>query len=344
MVQSRDSTPDWRIMGRDAFLLGAGFSKAVSEHMPLMDDLGQVPMHFRGDWPRGLIRSMNFEELLTFLSTNQPWLSEADNLHNRATFLETSQQIAGRLAIQEGKTLSDPIPDWLLAFVARLHDDGASVISLNYDTLIEHAWTEQRRQEEPELNAVASHASLYAVPIQSALARTRLVRDPYAGSETLRLMKLHGSTNWCYSGSEMATGEEIYDRGLTPGWRVAELPRDVREASIDKVPLLVPPTLGKSPFFVNETVRSVWKVASRSFRESERVFSLGYSLPESDHNMLGLLRSSLGRDYQSIHVINRSEDVGLRYERMLNVVTKVDTTYATSGVSAFVNDYLDSRV
>jgi hypothetical protein len=331
-------------MGRDAFLLGAGFSKAVSEHMPLMEELGQVPMHFRGDWPRGLIRSMSFEELLTFLSTNQPWLSEADNLQNRATFLEASQQIAGRLQIQEGKALSEPIPEWLSAFVSRLHEDAASVVSLNYDTLIEHAWTEQRRQEEPDLNAVASHASLYAVPIQSALARTRLVRDPFAGSETLRLMKLHGSTNWCYSGSEMASGEEIYDRGLPPGWRVAELPRDVRDVSIDKVPLLVPPTLGKSPFFVNETVRSVWKVASRSFREAERVFALGYSLPESDHNMLGLLRSSLGRDFQSIHVVNLNEDVGPRYERLLNVVTKVEAQYTTRGVSAFVSDYLDSRI
>jgi hypothetical protein len=142
----------------------------------------------------------------------------------------------------------------------------------------------------------------------------------------------------------MASGEEIYDRGLPPGWRVAELPRDVRDVSIDKVPLLVPPTLGKSPFFVNETVRSVWKVASRSFREAERVFALGYSLPESDHNMLGLLRSSLGRDFQSIHVVNQNEDVGPRYERLLNVVTKVEAQYTTRGVSAFVSDYLDSRI
>jgi hypothetical protein len=54
---------------------------------------------------------MSFEELLTFLSTNQPWLSEADNLQNRATFLEASQQIARRLQIQEGKALSEPIPN-----------------------------------------------------------------------------------------------------------------------------------------------------------------------------------------------------------------------------------------
>jgi hypothetical protein len=160
-------------MSSDVFLLGAGFSKAVSDEMLLLDELGRVSYHLSGEWPRGLLRSMNFEELLTYLSQNQPWLPDTANLHNRATFMELSQGIAARLMVQEGKALSATLPDWLASFVTRLHEDQAVVISLNYDTLIEHAWTERLRERDPKLEVVGSHAPVYGVPIPSALGRTQ---------------------------------------------------------------------------------------------------------------------------------------------------------------------------
>jgi hypothetical protein len=62
----------------EVFLLGAGFSKAISSQMPLTTELShQILERFTGDIP-GVIRSMiaeDFEKALTFLSQYKPWLN-----------------------------------------------------------------------------------------------------------------------------------------------------------------------------------------------------------------------------------------------------------------------------
>jgi hypothetical protein len=45
-----------------------------------------------------------------------------------------------------------------------------------------------------------------------------------------------------------------------------------------------------------------------------------------------------------MHVVNRNKDAGDRYKRLLDVVTKVDVAYESTGISTFVGDYVASRV
>src|ERR1700722_15905000 len=85
--------------GNDAFLLGAGFSHAVSEVMPLTNALGlEIASRLtRQGHNTTLLQGLygnNFEAWLTQLAEGRPWASEADNLRERAMFLDASSQVA----------------------------------------------------------------------------------------------------------------------------------------------------------------------------------------------------------------------------------------------------------
>jgi hypothetical protein len=189
---------------------------------------------------------------------------------------------------------------------------------------------------------VLAHSPFYAIPIQGALSRTQLVPSPHRDEGVGRLIKLHGSLNWRYSGSDRAVGEEIYDIGLVPGWTDSPLNTAAVAAAPDKVPLVIPPTLEKSPFFINETVRGLWRLAKRALKKSGHWYVIGYSLPDGDHNMLGLLRNAIQGSPKLITVVNRDEAVAERYRRALRGLENIrfDVGFVDAGAEAFASAYL----
>jgi len=224
---------------KDLFLLGAGFSKAVSSHMPLLNELSSAISFFAQTERSVDDIETNFEKVLTFLAERQPWLSEAENLRNRATFLEISGKISRALASMQNKALSEDMPRWLQGLLLRWRQDETWVITLNYDTLIEKAYTELRlRGNEPQLSAIMAHRGLYPFPVESVLSRTQLLLG-HEENVGFKLLKLHGSLNWVYSGSD-ASGETIYDLGIPTGWNAKPLEQHVLVNAIDKVPLVIP--------------------------------------------------------------------------------------------------------
>jgi|ERR1022692_3368433 hypothetical protein len=117
----------------DVFLLGAGFSKAVSREMPLTNDLAEndAIKSFIG---RTLVRSKDVESILTLLSESQPWLTEDENLRNRADFIQFSQTINYTIrdyqmaAIREGN--GSP-PDWLASLVSKWTENKATILGIS---------------------------------------------------------------------------------------------------------------------------------------------------------------------------------------------------------------------
>ena len=92
----------------DVFLLGAGFSKAVSDSMPVMAELSAA-LRQRVELPHYVIAlGDNVEHWMTYLSQPQPWISQADNLHHKATFLNLTQEIGTVLNERTGKCGAQP--------------------------------------------------------------------------------------------------------------------------------------------------------------------------------------------------------------------------------------------
>jgi hypothetical protein len=338
---------------KDVFILGAGFSKAICEHMPLLNDLYPATLAYRlahgqhvdlgteKDDDTGSPRVVEDLELfLSFLAQEQPWLTEAENFRNRAEFLEVSRAIAAIILDSQNLAVRDDMPHWLADLIRAWHRDQPVVITFNYDALVEKAASAIIIEKEQPF----PYSLLYPVPITNILLRT-------AGTygvepvETFRLLKLHGSLNWYYSGSSSFYGEQIYDILLKGGWSPdhTDSEEELEERAIDKVPLIVPPTLNKSLYFNNETVRSQWILARRALADAARIFIIGYSLPQGDlivNFMLALVESEAT-------IIPVNPDVSLS-ERLAEVFPRerIDTTYLglESAVQSFAETYdRDSR-
>ena len=81
----------------DVFLLGAGFSKAVSDSMPVMAELSEA-LRKRVELPHYVTAlGDNVEHWMTYLSQPQPWITQAANLQHKATFLTLTQEIGAVL-------------------------------------------------------------------------------------------------------------------------------------------------------------------------------------------------------------------------------------------------------
>ncbi|WP_298446370.1 hypothetical protein, partial [Ferrimicrobium sp.] len=126
----------------DVFILGAGFSKAVNEGFPLAAGLREPIRTQLGKQlgsevqPRG---GEQFEQWLSRLAEDQPYLSPDTNLERSAAFLRVSKKISEILTDHENKVLDNSEPEWLAKLIATWHIRQATVISFNYDNLIEAA-------------------------------------------------------------------------------------------------------------------------------------------------------------------------------------------------------------
>ena len=315
-------------MANDVFVLGAGFSKAIHTDMPLLGGLGTEvlkrlgvsrPLHVPDRLDLG-----DFEGWLSVLADEQPWRTEAENLEARATYLKITGIMRTVLLERVRQARLAPCPDWLLRIVSRWHRDEAAVITLNYDPLVEAAFAEAARLAGGEWTNDTSHAQVYPKP----MTPTASVRGAVFGAtqvRTLKLLKLHGSLNWLYSGRSSFYGETIYDDSVIRSW--APAPSEEYGDAADKVPLIVPPTVGKSGFFENESVRAQWRSAFVALRGASQVFCLGYSLPQGDLLLKNLLTAGVSAGSQ-IAPVDISRDTFVRYE----------TVFGANTTSAFIKD------
>lgn len=139
----------------------------------------------------------NVEHWLTLLAEPAPWLSSSEQQRNSALFTDVSWAIYELLnAAQIRASVVSP-PTWLFPLVKYWHRTQSTVITFNYDCLVELAYCDAVSYELPPGGARAS--DLIGIPITPAALRTASVygrRKP----TTFRLLKLHGSLDWWYSG------------------------------------------------------------------------------------------------------------------------------------------------
>jgi hypothetical protein len=224
------------------YVIGAGFSKAVNAAMPTVDELGkEVLPYVTREVVDDRLLTERFEEWLSFAAGDAPWLSEPERLALRSVFLEASRGVASVIGGKEVVTRTAALPEWLAQLVVHWHQTRAAVVTFNYDTLIESAYTQVVRVKVGTLegNSV-SPLQLYRIPIASPWSRVGGAWGPTL-APTFGILKLHGSRDWFYTGSDSFSGEPIYGTYFGQGWQPKEggYP-DYLTAGL--VPLVVPPT------------------------------------------------------------------------------------------------------
>ncbi|MYJ78639.1 MAG: hypothetical protein F4047_10960 [Caldilineaceae bacterium SB0670_bin_27] len=336
---------------RDVFILGAGFSKAIATQMPTMVELGeQVRERLSGevDLASAIPASLgdNIELWMTFLSQPQPWLREPDIDLHRSLGGRIRQSIAEVIEKHTASAATATAPDWLSQLILTWHQRQAVVVTLNYDTLVEKT---ARDLQVAEKKSALHPSDIYPPYFTNIASRSGagLWGSEYPAS--FRLLKLHGSVNWHYSGREDFHGETIFFSDVPefgPPDDVAArdaATRRLRDMAADKETLLIPPVAEKTTYFNNETVRALWKDAANALQHAAECYIIGYSLPISDLGMRFFLAGNTPDADTPVNVVDIEMSVLDRYREFLR---RPDIGSAYVGldnpVVRFARDYADT--
>ena len=310
----------------DVFILGAGFSRAINDSMPMMSNLTEaVRANDCIDLPPPLkdLENRKYMEIeenvelwLTYLYHRQPWLHDDFNDLNQRVANKIIAYITELIEAGTVTTLQSPPQSWLMTLVNQWHQDRASVITLNYDTLVESI----ARAHGIEL------AQLYA----SGSSR-----------ETFEFIKLHGSVNWIRSEDDGDSGIGNYLE-VEP-WSDQHNPNDSDiPALTDADSFIIPPLTEKSTYYENTAIRRLWQRAGEAIDAATRVFVIGYSLPSSDTAMQLFLMRSLLDESTPWYLINTDSGALSHYNSLLPRYRFIDSFILEEDpVSKFVSCYPD---
>jgi hypothetical protein len=241
------------VISNDVLILGAGFSRAISDSMPLTDELGQAAIEFAdlagnpGLPGRPFSPAFSFESWLSLLAEDQPHLSEAENLANAALFAQLQAAIHSVLTERESKALGQPAPQWLFELITLLHHRHATVLTLNYDTLVEAGVASLGILGPPGNGAITTNDILQNMPPLPTTFGFRFGGDL---SSTFRLLKLHGSLDW-FAASRDPSGASLgrLEMLSTFGKPVLVSEEYRRQQLPGREPFIIPPAAGKSSYY-----------------------------------------------------------------------------------------------
>jgi hypothetical protein len=312
-----------------AWILGAGFSKAISDEMPTMAELGRAiccrliadkrleallnPAELvaisAGNVPLG-----DVEIWLTSLASPQPFLTQSENLARASLSVGLAGTIAAEVTDCQSRVGGSAMPDWLASLLTLWHYGEDAVLTLNYDTLIEAAMRELHLYGRGYLGTHTNpwHA-LREFPRVMPTDGARL-----GGSEpplTFELLKLHGSTNWFIlaDGAEVCRADE-----LLPQWSsgVPGVPHYLAAAMRGATPAVLIPTADKGSSYSRPVFANIWQAARKQLSTATELVLFGYSLPQSDSSMRALLLKSLQPDVEVTIVDPDASNVRLRLQQL----------------------------
>lgn len=318
---------------RPFVLLGAGFSKAISDAMPVMWELAPRVLHKLELPPTTLDRfARDLEQWLSFLSADQPWLSDAENLSNRALFVRAAEAVRDVIEVAESKATSGPCPSWLMRLVVDWCATEATVVTFNYDLLVERVITELRLAD--------FWPDVYRTPLVDRTASLQAGMT-YGHAEppgnVLGLIKLHGSINWGFSGLNSAVGEAPCLMGRARSWSaqrsVTNTPR-FRALYDDLQPMIVPPTGTKATYYAGTSLRAQWRRAAEDLRNASSVTLIGYSFPATDLATRHFFASAAAG--KEVTVVDRNASVAETVQDLSDEAAAVNVFSGPSALSDYV--------
>jgi hypothetical protein len=322
-------------------VLGAGFSKAVDETFPLVDELGEAVRTLAPDAlataPPEFVGG-SFERWLSRIAEPQPDLDDATNLGNARDFAVVTTAIHKIMVGHEASVFRSEIPWWLLRFVGLLHAERATVVTFNYDTVIEAAAARAPRYGElASINAYSLTDGIPPTPPVGGMLGT-----PFA--ETFRLLKLHGSLDTYWVRGDFA-GTSI-TRIADPMWAAnagMNTPDvNVARSAPGRVPFIVPPASAKSAFFTNAITRQLWQVAAQRLAACDQIAVIGYSIPMTDTVASAMIATAQMESGARIDIVNPRPNE-IRDVLVNGGISREDVRIASKSCEGYV-DWLEGQV
>ena len=305
---------------KETFVVGAGFSTAVHKSMPTLTSLGEalretlldsdrytsnVPDKVRRQLQSGQVPFGNLELWLSSLAERQPFMTVAAGLRNQALFGEITELLV-RLVCQAQNDFWSTAPGWLHRLLRLWHRRRTTVVTFNYDTIIELAMA--------HLDAPGSEGDIIASILAQLPRRAAPLQFEEVLAPSFRLHKLHGSLDW-YWNPDDDSGESLcrLAAGVTDD--------QARAAVAGKAPFVVPPLTSKAPFYSLGLLRQLWQEAAAALDSAERIVVIGYSVPLTDLATAAMLTGPASSNSEW-HVVNPdAESVG---GRLVNLGVRPD--------------------
>ncbi|MGU3358005.1 hypothetical protein ACLBWJ_12185 [Microbacterium sp. M4A5_1d] len=326
---------------RTTYLLGAGFSRAVSQSMPLLNELGRRVHEADAVLEERVARHEieDFETWMSLVAKGEPYRSRAENHESLGLYFRAVRQVGRVLQDEVGIATSGDLPVWLQRLVQIWHATKAPVATFNYDTLTEIAARRGSLYDPTERLVLPWPTVINFAP--SGNDRSMGEESRNVAWSSFQLLKLHGSINWFWvpEDSSGATLERVplFDAAIEN-----ERNFDVSRWLPGREPYIVPPVASKSLFYGGPVTTHLWQAASAALRESDELVVIGYSMPATDLSTLGLLRESL-RGKQNLKVVVCDIEPNRVVERITSLLSpdmELDvTTFAgLDAVASFVDD------
>lgn len=242
---------------------------------------------------------------------------------------------------------------YFLARATGSHSERASVLSLNWDSVLEDAVFSVVRSSGAEGSLdidFGCDTEALAVPSAHSPSLTQAAR----GVGNLELLKLHGSINWLhcpncqalYSGAGVREWSWDLYFGESPCPRCSPVrPEGDSRSAAHLEPLMITPTFLKVLDSIH--IQSTWQRAYHALARVQEVVFLGYSLPLADFHLRTLLRRALSRDIHVTAVLMPADDCAAgtpssirahfaasRYRDFFGEAVTIDTR----GVEPFLRD------
>lgn len=298
----------------EVLILGAGFSKAISDHMPLTNPLGSQVIKAAGleDDPRVPAsgfddNGVTFEAWLSTLAEDQPYLTERQNFENRATFSQIVEVLTSILTTAETKAIEAGPPPWFYDLLSAMHYTKATAITFNYDRLVEIGVATQDLMSESlnQLVRARPRDILWDNPPSPQTAGTTYDDMNPALYSTFRYLKLHGSLDWWWvpgdvSGATLSRAKILgsfrHPLSLSYQSQCQQFP--------GREQFVVPPLALKSAYYRNPLARDLWRAAFDALRAADRIALVGYSMPAADLVVSGMLGAKLREGSVPIEIVN----------------------------------------
>jgi len=320
------------------FFLGAGFSRAMDNSYPLMNDLSKnvhdsiaankdgLGEHYRDSIAPEIKDSI--ETLLTYLSSDYPFKSDTRQSMNLALYKEIVKIIQNYFT-DKGKVSHLAENDFNIKFSEQILDKRIDIISLNYDLVIEcilsHIFEVRKYGTSPY------HSYRYPVSvICNRGGAPTLGAFPYDKNDRRfrpTFLKLHGSVNWFWSG--VGVSDTIYCK--TPEYNTYD------DIDAGLIPYIVPPVLEKNAFYNHIVLKFLWQEAHKLVEQADEIYIIGFSFPQTDLPVRFLFQSALDMNVKipKIYIVNTGsqEDLSLNYNLVFSKYKNVD--YRLCGENAF---------
>lgn len=297
-------------MTQKVFFLGAGFSKAVNNNYPLMDDLtDKVLSRLEKKSVREHLNEIppqvkkNIESLLTYLSTDFPWKTDTTRYSNKALYSAILHEISAlflELETSDEYTHNYKPSDVIVSFAKHVLQTPKeyNFLTLNYDIFLEHLFAVASQWK-------ADYNDLYKYPMSNLRARiidssSITIRFPYPQAPAV--LKLHGSANWFWAKTNPS--DDIYFSNGTE--------KDFANLVMGLEPYIIPPALDKNAFYNHIAIRSLWQQAEALLKKADEIYIIGFSFPQTDLSVRYLFQSALRTSEPDIYVVNNAQEEKLR--------------------------------